>query len=120
MPPTIVRKKILPEDRYKYFLKIISAVSSISLSDLEIEILDLIYLQGGEINSVVRQKICDTIESKVRGSKETQPMSSYNLTNYIKKLRTKKMIKGDELAPFLQIVVPDIEVFPVTIEFIAK
>jgi hypothetical protein len=120
MSTTIIRKNVLPEDRYKYYLKLVSAISSIKLSDLEIDILDLIYLQGGEINSTVRKKICETIESKVRGSNETQPMSEFNLTNYIVKLRKKKLIINDELISQLMIVLPENEMFPVTIEFISK
>lgn len=117
--PINIKKKIFPEERYRYFLKIVSAINSVGLSDLEIEILDLIFIQGGEINSVVRQKICDTIESKTSSSKIVKSISIHNLNNYIVKLRKKKMIIGDSLHPSIMIVIPEEHNFLIGLNFIA-
>ena len=112
---TTIRKSIDAQDRYPLFLKLIASVMPITLSDQEIKILDLIHMLGGEINSVVRQKIRDSITIRNKGGEEI-PMSEYNLNNYIAKLKAKKLITNNRLHRLLDIEVPESELFLIQFE----
>lgn len=107
---TVIKRKIKPEERYSYFLRIISSFVEKGLSETEIQILDAIYVEGdGKLSPEVRIAICEQL-----GKKDT-PMSAYNLNNYIGKLRKKKLIVGDNLTPVLMITIPKNEVFEIKI-----
>ena len=104
-----IQKAVKAENRYKEFLKVVSAFHNLQLSDREIEVLDEVFWEGdGILSTQVRQQAADKLK-----------ITEFNLNNQIMKLTKKKLIvEGTNgvktilpaLMPSLEIDKPDLAV----------
>lgn len=104
-----IQKAVKAENRYKEFLKIVSAFHGLKLSDREIEVLDELFWNGdGVLSTQARQSAADKLK-----------ITEFNLNNQIMKLCKKKLIVDDKvkgkvilpaLMPSLEIEKPDLAI----------
>lgn len=77
-----IPKRVAVDQRYKEFLKLVSASTSTGLSDREIDILDAFFwISEGVITTDSRKKVAESLE-----------ITDFNLNNMLGKLRKKDVI----------------------------
>lgn len=103
MPIVNIRPKIKATDRYKAFLQISSLFLTTPLTRMEIDILDELYSShGGDLTTEARRQIREALD-----------LSPELVNNYVRSLRKKKVITGDQINPQLMIHLSDEPVFEI-------
>jgi hypothetical protein len=82
---TILRVPVTQETRNIKIWHAISSIMAASLSEKEIQLLDLLYRKGGILTTQVRKEI-----------REELKMSSEFMNNYVMRIRNKKIIVGED------------------------
>ena len=86
-----IKQVVAKPDQYKMFLKILSALMNLKLSDREINIIDGFYQESNGIISKESRKL---VAEKLN-------ITEFNLNNYLKQMRKKNVMKADTINPQL-------------------